>query len=53
MTSIEPEDVLEWPLTPQEWKNNYEIYQKSIEGEFYGDKGFFEKGSETDRRIQA
>jgi len=31
MTSIEPESTLEWPLTPQEWKNNYEIYQKSIE----------------------
>jgi hypothetical protein len=26
---------------------------KQIEGEFYGAKGFFEKGSETDRRIQA
>jgi len=30
MTSIEPESTLEWPLTPQEWKNNYEIYQDNI-----------------------
>ena len=30
MTSIEPESTLEWPLTPQEWKNNYDIYRKSI-----------------------
>lgn len=30
MTSIEPESTLEWPLTPQEWKNNYDIYQQSI-----------------------
>ena len=30
MTSIEPESTLDWPLTPQEWSNNYEIYQKSI-----------------------
>jgi len=30
-----------------------EAIAKSIEGEFYGVKGFFEKGSETDRKIQA
>ena len=33
--------------------DSQESIAKSIEGEFYGDKGFFEKGSETDRRIQA
>ena len=40
MTSIEPESTLEWPLTPQEWKNNYEIYQRSLGRELLNKYGY-------------
>tara|TARA_Y100001973_G_C5166938_1_gene316740 strand:+ start:351 stop:995 length:645 start_codon:yes stop_codon:yes gene_type:complete len=43
MTSIEPESTLEWPLTPQEWKNNYEIYQKSIKKKLLNKYGWHAK----------
>jgi hypothetical protein len=36
MTSIEPTkstSILEWPLTPQEWSDNYEIYHKEYRKE--------------------
>ena len=43
MTSIEPENTLDWPLTPQEWKNNYEIYQNSIKKKLINKYGWHAK----------
>ena len=36
MTSIEPESTLEWPLTPQQWKDNYHNYHERYKYKFSG-----------------